>query len=248
MKISILTLFCEMFEGYLNSSITKRAREKNLIEVETIDIREFSTDKHKKTDDYPFGGGAGLVMTPQPIFDAIDSVKKEDSNTKVIYLSPQGKRLDNKLARELSNESSLILLCGHYEGVDQRVIDELCDMEVSIGDYVLTGGELPAMVLVDTVMRFIPGAVGNEDVHVEESFEDGLLEYPQYTRPADFRGLKVPDVLISGHHKNIENWRREKQLEKTKNLRPDLLSDAKLTKQDLKVLDRLDSDKCLNCE
>jgi tRNA (guanine37-N1)-methyltransferase len=243
MKISILTLFCEMFEGYLNSSITKRAREKNLIEVETIDIREFSTDKHKKTDDYPFGGGAGLVMTPQPIFDAIESVKKNNSSTKVIYLSPQGKRLDNIVARELSKENSLILLCGHYEGIDQRIIDELCDMEVSIGDYVLTGGELPAMVLVDTVMRFIPGAVGNEDVHVEESFEDGLLEYPQYTRPAEFRGLKVPDVLISGHHKNIDSWRREKQLEKTKKLRPDLIPDAKLTKQDLKVLDRLDSDK-----
>jgi tRNA (guanine37-N1)-methyltransferase len=232
-----------MFEGYLNSSITKKAREKNLIEVETIDIREFSTDKHKKTDDYPFGGGAGLVMTPQPIFDAIESVKKDDSSVKVIYLSPQGRRLDNKLARELSKENSLILLCGHYEGIDQRVIDELCDMEVSIGDYVLTGGELPAMVLVDTVMRFIPGAVGNDDVHVEESFEDGLLEYPQYTRPADFRGLEVPEVLLSGHHKNIDNWRRERQLEKTKRLRPDLLSEARLTKQDLKVLDRLDSDK-----
>ena len=221
-----------MFDGYLNSSITKRAIDNGHLDVETVDIRAFSTDKHKKTDDYPFGGGAGLVMTPQPIFDALAAVKKVAINAKVIYLSPQGVKLDNKIARKLSAEKSLILLCGHYEGVDQRVIDELCDMELSIGDYVLTGGELPAMVLIDTMMRFIPGVVGNEDVHVDESFEDGLLEYPQYTRPADFRGLKVPEVLISGHHKNINNWRHEKQLEKTKKVRPDLISDAQLNDED----------------
>lgn len=232
MKISILTLFCEMFDGYLNSSITKRAIDNGHLDVKTVDIRSFSTDKHKKTDDYPFGGGAGLVMTPQPIFDALAAVKEDANDAKVIYLSPQGEKLDNKIARKLSAEKSLILLCGHYEGVDQRVLDELVDMELSIGDYVLTGGELPAMVLIDTMMRFIPGVVGNEDVHVDESFEDGLLEYPQYTRPADFRGLKVPEVLISGHHKNINNWRHEKQLEKTKKVRPDLISDAQLNDED----------------
>lgn len=242
MKIKILTIFCEMFDGYLNSSITKRARDAGLLEVETIDIRSFSTDKHSKADDYPFGGGAGLVMMPQPIFDAISHAKQKSEATKVIYMSPQGAKLSNKLARQLAQEEELIILCGHYEGVDQRVIDELCDMEVSIGDYVLTGGELAAMVVTDSIMRFIPGAVGNEDVHVEESFEDGLLEYPQYTRPADFRGIKVPDVLLSGHHKKIEQWRRMKQLEKTKKQRPDLIQSAQLSNEDKKILSKLDKD------
>ncbi len=234
MKISILTLFCEMFEGYFNTSIAKRAIENGHLDVETVDIRAFSTDKHKKTDDYPFGGGAGLVMTSQPIFDAMTHVQKNNSNAKVIYLSPQGVTLDYKIARELAQEEGLILLCGHYEGVDQRVIDELCDMELSIGDYVLTGGEIPAMALVDTMMRFIPGVVGNEDVHVDESFEDGMLEYPQYTRPADFRGNKVPEVLLSGHHKKIQEWRRKKQLEKTQKVRPDLISDTRTKDKKLK--------------
>ena len=215
------------------------------MEVETVNIRDFSKDKHKKTDDYPFGGGAGLVMTPQPIFDAIEHVKKDANHAKVIYLSPQGKKLDNKIARKLAKEESLILLCGHYEGIDQRVIDSLCDMELSIGDYVLTGGELPAMVLTDCIMRFIPGTIGNEDVHTDESFEDGLLEYPQYTRPAEFRGHKVPEVLLSGHHKNIEKWRRNKQLEKTKKMRPDLLSKAQLEKEDLKSLEKMEGDNKL---
>ncbi len=242
MKIKILTIFCEMFEGYLNSSIAKRAKESGILDVETIDIRSFSTDKHKKTDDYPFGGGAGLVMMPQPIFDAVEYAKRGAKNAKVIYMSPQGAKLSNVVARELAKEDELIILCGHYEGVDQRVIDELCDMELSIGDYVLTGGELAAMVVTDSVMRFLPGAVGNEDVHEEESFEDGLLEYPQYTRPSDFRGNKVPEVLLSGHHKNIEIWRREKQLEKTKKLRPDLIEKAQLTKEDKIILSKMDDD------
>jgi len=240
MKIKVLTIFTEMFDGYLNSSITKRARDSGLLETEVIDIRDFSKDKHKKTDDYPFGGGAGLVMMPQPIFDAVDHAKKGSSKAKVIYMSPQGKKLDNTLARDLAKEEELIILCGHYEGVDQRVIDELCDMEVSIGDYVLTGGELAAMVTTDAIMRFIPGVVGNENVHVEESFEDGLLEYPQYTRPADFRGIKVPEVLLSGHHKNIESWKRIKQLEKTKKLRPDLIGKAQLSKQDKQILSTIE--------
>ena len=240
MKISILTLFCEMFDGYLNSSIAKRAKDKGVLDVETIDIRQFSVYKHKKTDDYPFGGGAGLVMTPQPIFDAIAHVKQNSSKTKVIYMSPQGTKLTNTLAKKLAKEPALILLCGHYEGVDQRVIDALCDIEISIGDYVLTGGELPAMVLTDTIMRYLPNAIGNDDVHLEESFEDGLLEYPQYTRPASYKNMEVPDVLLSGHHKNISRWKRKKQLEKTKKLRPDLLETAQLTNEDLKVLSELE--------
>ncbi len=240
MKIKILTIFCEMFDGYLNSSITKRAQDAGLIEVETLDIRSFSEDKHKKTDDYPFGGGAGLVMMPQPIFDAVRHAKQNCESAKVVYMSPQGVKLSNTLAKELAREEELIILCGHYEGVDQRVIDELCDMEISIGDYVLTGGELAAMVVTDAIMRFIPGAVGNEDVHEEESFEDGLLEYPQYTRPADFEGIKVPEELLSGHHKKIKQWRRRKQLEKTKRLRPDLLKTAQLDKEDKKILSMLD--------
>ena len=236
MKIKILTIFPEMFEGYLNSSMAKRAADAGLIEIETLDIRSFSDDRHKKTDDYPFGGGAGLVMMPQPIFDAVEHAGKGMKNAKTIFMSPSGTKLDNNLARKLAEEEEIIILCGHYEGVDQRAVDELSDMEVSIGDYVLTGGELAAMVTLDAVMRFIPGVVGNEDVHVEESFEDGLLEYPQYTRPADFRGHKVPEVLLSGHHKNIEGWRRKKQLEKTKKMRPDLLRKAQLSKEDEKTL------------
>ena len=242
MKIEILTIFPEMFEGYLNSSIAKRARDAGLMEVEATDIRSFSKDRHKKTDDYPFGGGAGLVMMAQPIFDAVEHAKKSMPDAKVVYMSPQGIRLDNHVARELAQEPELIMLCGHYEGVDQRAIDELCDMELSIGDYVLTGGELAAMVVTDSVMRFIPGAVGNEDVHEEESFEDGLLEYPQYTRPSDYRGFKVPEVLLSGHHENIRKWRRQKQLEKTKKLRPDLILSAQLTKEDEKFLSEQDKD------
>jgi tRNA (guanine37-N1)-methyltransferase len=236
MKIRILTIFPEMFEGYLKSSMAKRAADAGLIEVEAVDIRSFSDDRHKKTDDYPFGGGAGLVMMPQPIFSAVEHVKGELKGAKTVYMSPAGKKLDNNLAKELAREEELIILCGHYEGVDQRAIDELCDMELSIGDYVLTGGELAAMVTLDALMRFIPGVVGNEDVHMEESFEDGLLEYPQYTRPADFKGHKVPEVLLSGHHRNIAEWRREKQLEKTKKMRPDLLRKAHLSKEDEKIL------------
>ena len=243
MKIKILTVFPEMFEGYLGSSIAKRANESGVLEAEAIDIRSFSKDRHKKTDDYPFGGGAGLVMMAQPIFDAVEHAKKDCESAKVIYMSPQGQRLDNVLARQLACEDELILLCGHYEGVDQRAIDALCDMEVSIGDYVLTGGELAAMVVTDAVMRFLPGAVGNEDVHEEESFEDGLLEYPQYTRPADFRGMKVPEVLTSGHHKNIETWKRQEQLKKTKKQRPDLLGKAKLSEDDKKFLSTLEQDE-----
>ena len=220
MKFDILTLFPEMFEA-LDESIIGRAKEKSLIEINLINIRDFSKDKHKKVDDTPYGGGAGMVMMPDVVYDAYSSIKDRE-NAKVIYLSPQGKTLNQEKVKELSKENHLILLCGHYEGIDQRVLDEIVDEEISIGDYVLTGGELPAMVLVDSVSRYVEGVLKAESIE-EESFSSNLLEYPQYTRPEEFRGKKVPDVLISGHHENIKKWRDEKSLEITKIKRPDLL-------------------------
>ncbi len=219
MKIDVLTLFPEMFET-LKSSIIGKAIEKNIIEINLINIRDFSKDKHKKVDDTPYGGGAGMVIRPDVVYDAYKSVY--DKNAKVIYLSPQGKVLDQKKVENLSLENHLILLCGHYEGIDQRVLDEIVDEEISIGDYVLTGGELPAMVVIDTVSRYIEGVINKASTN-EESFSNGLLEYPQYTRPEEFLGKKVPDILISGHHENINKWRQEKSLEITKLKRPDLL-------------------------
>ena len=219
MKFDVLTLFPEMFEP-LNSSIIGRAKEKNLIEINLINIRDFSRDKHKKVDDTPYGGGAGMVMMPDVVYDAYKSV--EDKNAKVIYMSPQGKKLTQKKVEELAKQEHLIILCGHYEGIDQRVIDKIVDEEISIGDYVLTGGELPAMVLIDSVSRYNSGVIAEES-REEESFANGLLEYPQYTRPEVFEGVKVPEILLSGHHANIEKWRKEKALEITKLKRPDLL-------------------------
>ena len=229
MKFDVLTLFPEMFEP-LNSSIIGRAREKNLIEINLINIRDFSKDKHKKVDDTPYGGGAGMVMMPDVVYDAYKSVIKTDGgknsssnqSAKVIYMSPQGKKLTQKKVEELAKQEHLIILCGHYEGIDQRVIDKIVDEEISIGDYVLTGGELPAMVLIDAVSRYNSGVIAEES-RAEESFTNGLLEYPQYTRPEVFEGEKVPEVLLSGHHANIEKWRKEKALEITKLKRPDLL-------------------------
>ena len=219
MKFDVLTLFPEMFKS-LDESIIGRAKEKGLIEINLINIRDFSKNKHKKVDDTPYGGGAGMVMMPDVVYDAYSSVK--DDKAKVIYLSPQGKVLSQDKVKELSKENHLILLCGHYEGIDQRVLDEIVDEEISIGDYVLTGGELPAMVLIDSVSRYVQGVL-SEDSTNEESFSGNLLEYPQYTRPEEFRGKKVPEVLISGHHENIKKWREEKSLEVTKKKRPDLL-------------------------
>ena len=221
MKFDILTLFPEMFE-ILNESIIGKAKEKSLIEINLINIRDFSKDKHKKVDDTPYGGGAGMVMMPDVVYDAYSSIKDRE-NAKVIYLSPQGKTLNQEKVKELSKENHLILLCGHYEGIDQRVLDEIVDEEISIGDYVLTGGELPAMVLVDSVSRYVEGVLKAESIE-EESFSNNLLEYPQYTRPEEFRGKRVPEVLISGHHENIKKWREEKALEVTKKKRPDLLN------------------------
>ena len=220
MKFDVLTLFPDMFKS-LDESIIGKAKEKKLIEINLINIRDFSKDKHKKVDDTPYGGGAGMVMMPDVVYDAYSSIK-DRQNAKLIYLSPQGKTLNQEKVKELSKENHLILLCGHYEGIDQRVLDEIVDEEISIGDYVLTGGELPAMVLIDSVSRYIEGVINEESIE-EESFSTNLLEYPQYTRPEEFRGRKVPDVLISGHHENIKKWRAEKALEVTKKKRPDLL-------------------------
>ena len=208
-----------MFE-ILNQSIIGKAIEKDLIDINVINIRDFSKDKHKKVDDTPYGGGAGMVMKPDVVYDAYQSVKDEDA--KVIYMSPQGKPLNQKKVEELSKENHFIILCGHYEGIDQRVLDKIVDEEISIGDYVLTGGEIPAMVLIDSVSRYVEGVL-KEDSIKEESFSNGLLEYPQYTRPEVFEGMKVPEVLLSGHHENIEKWRKEKSLEITKKKRPELL-------------------------
>lgn len=220
MKISILTLFPEMFSA-LDESIIGRAKKSGKVEINAVNIRDYSKDKHKKCDDAPFGGGAGMLMTPQPIADAITSVDP-DRKAKRIYLSPKGKTLSQAMVKELAKEEELVLLCGHYEGVDQRVIDLFIDEEVSIGDYVLTGGELPAMVLVDSVCRYVGGVIATTSLD-EESFSSGILEYPQYTRPQSFMGLDVPEVLVSGDHKKVDDWRREQAIALTKKRRPDLM-------------------------
>lgn len=222
MRIDILTLFPEMFAP-LNESILGRAQNKGVLQINTVYIRNFSLDKHLKCDDAPFGGGAGMVMTPQPVCDCIKSVDPEHKAHR-IYMSPRGKLLTVPIAREYAQKYNwLVILCGHYEGIDQRIIDLYMDEEISIGDFVLTGGELPAMVLSDVVSRFVPGVLGCDASSEDESFSEGLLEYPQYTRPQTYEGLSVPEVLLSGHHENIEKWRREKSLEITRKNRPDLL-------------------------
>lgn len=239
MQFDVLTLFPEMFE-VLNESIIGRAKEKGLINVNLINIREFSRDKHKKVDDTPYGGGAGMVIQPDVVYDAYKSVK--DEKAKVIYMSPQGKKLDQKKVEELSKQEHLILLCGHYEGIDQRVLEKIVDEEISIGDYVLTGGELPAMVLIDSVSRYV-GGVLKDDSTKEESFSQGLLEYPQYTRPEIFEGQRVPEVLLSGHHENIDKWRKKQSLKITLNKRPDLLEKIELSNEDKKILEEIKNNK-----
>lgn len=221
MKFDVLTLFPEFMDSLFNYSIIGRAAEEKKVSLNWVNIRDFSKNKHKKVDDYPFGGGPGMVMKPEPIYDAIMSVK--ESNSKVIYLSPQGKQLDQKMAEDLSNESHLILLCGHYEGIDNRIIENFIDQEISIGDYVLTGGEIPAMVLIDTVTRLMPGVLSSEESYMDESHYDGLLEYPQYTRPRTFKELSVPEILLSGNHEKIAQWRKEESIRITSQKRPDLL-------------------------
>lgn len=220
MKISVLTLFPEMFTA-LKTSLIGKATNKNALDIEIIDIRQFSKNKHKKVDDYPFGGGVGMLMTPQPIYDCITSISSWEQAHK-IYLSPRGKTLNQGYVKELSSKQHIILLCGHYEGIDQRIIDTVIDEELSIGDYVLTGGEIPAMVVVDAVARYIPGVLGDLESTSDESFSNGLLEYPQYTRPQEFMGLKVPEVLVSGNHRKIEEWKKSQSKIITEQKRPDL--------------------------
>lgn len=233
MKFNVLTLFPEMFSS-LDESIIGRSKEKGLIDINLINIRDFSKNKHKKVDDTPYGGGAGMVMEPTVVYDAFKSIK--DEKTKVIYLSPQGKTLNQQKVQDLAKEESVTLLCGHYEGIDQRVIDTIVDEEISIGDYVLTGGELPAMVLIDSVSRYIEGVLKEESIK-EESFTNGLLEYPQYTRPEMFLDKKVPEILLSGNHQKIDEWRRNQSIINTYIKRPDLLKEINLSEKEQKMLE-----------
>lgn len=233
MKFNVLTLFPEMFSS-LDESIIGRSKEKGLIDINLINIRDFSKNKHKKVDDTPYGGGAGMVMEPTVVYDAFKSIK--DEKTKVIYLSPQGKTLNQQKVQDLAKEENITLLCGHYEGIDQRVIDTIVDEEISIGDYVLTGGELPAMVLIDSVSRYIEGVLKEESIK-EESFTNGLLEYPQYTRPEMFLDKKVPEILLSGNHQKIDEWRRNQSIINTYIKRPDLLKEINLSEKEQKMLE-----------
>src|ERR1700679_4277449 len=221
MKIDVLTLFPAMFAGPLDESIIMRARKAGLLELKIHNLRDWTHDRHKTVDDRPFGGGPGMLLKPEPIFEAVESVRRAE--TKVVLLSPSGRKFDQAIARELAAEKDLLLITGHYEGFDERVREALADDELSIGDYVLTNGALPAMVVIDAVARLLPGVLGDDESSRDESFSHGLMEYPQYTRPAEFRGMKAPDVLVSGNHAEIEKWRREQAAQRTKERRPDLL-------------------------
>ena len=238
MKFSVLTLFPEMFESVLGESIIGRALKKGIIETEYINIRDFSEGNYRRVDDYPYGAGGGMVMQPGPIYKAYQSVKG-DKKPYVVYMSPQGKVFDQKKARELSKMEHVVILCGHYEGVDERIIEEIVDEEISVGDYVLTGGELPAMIVIDATARMKEGVLDSDETMQVESHYDGLLEYPQYTRPVEFMGRRVPEVLLSGHHANIEAWRREQSLIRTKLKRPDLIKKANLTDKEKEMLKKV---------
>ena len=235
MKINILTLFPEMFDIF-NHSIIGKAKEKGLVEIKPVNIRDFTLNKHKKVDDYPYGGGAGMVMTPQPLVDSIRYCKEENKG-KVIFLGPRGKTFNQEMAKKLSQEEELIFVCGHYEGIDERVYKYI-DLEISLGDFILTGGEMAAIPVIDSILRLKSGVLGKEESYEDESFSDGLLEYPQYTRPEEFEGDKVPEVLLSGHHENIRKWRRAKSLILTKERRDDLYNKITLTKEDKKILEK----------
>lgn len=237
MNYHVLTLFPQMIIDGLSTSIIGRAIENNLISLEAIDIRAFSTNKHKKVDDYPYGGGAGMVMQAEPVYLAYQHVTdKIGKKPRVVFLTPQGKVFNQEIAQDLAKEEDLVFLCGHYEGIDERVLEEIVTDHISIGDYVLTGGELPAMVMIDAIARLVPGVLNNEVSAEFESFQDNLLEYPQYSRPVEWRGKKVPDVLLSGHHGNVDKWRREQSILRTKQRRPDLLEKAKLSKKEIDYL------------
>jgi len=245
MRIDILTLFPDMFTNVLGESILHKATIKTNIEYNVVNFRQYADNKHQTVDDYPYGGGAGMVLKPQPIVDAVLDMKKNSCSSKqrVILLCPQGERYNQKKAEELAKEDHLILICGHYEGYDERIKELVVTDEISIGDFVLTGGEIGAMVIVDSVVRLLPGVLGNEESPIKDSFSTGLLEHPQYTRPADFRGLKVPNVLLSGNHKDIEEWRKKESLRRTYLRRPDLLEEYPLSEQEKKWLDVIRSEK-----
>ena len=247
LRINILTIFPEMFAGIFSGSILGRAREQGLLDIQFTDIRPYSKSKHRNTDDYPFGGGAGMVMMAQPVMDAVRDVSLRYPLARRIYLGPRGKVLTSALARELAKEKELILLCGHYEGVDQRALDACMDEEISIGDYILTGGEPAAIVLTDCIARFIPGVLGCPESPEEESFSDGLLEYPQYTRPRELDGMAVPEILLNGDHAKIREWRRRESLKATLVFRPDLLEKAELSARDRDTLEDIRKELDLSC-
>jgi tRNA (guanine37-N1)-methyltransferase len=243
MRIDILTLFPQMFEVPFSFGIFKRAVDNGLVSLNLINIRDYTHDKHHTADDYPYGGGAGMVMKPEPIFEAVEAIKAgikgKVTGMKVVLLTPQGRLFSQQMAQELSQERHLVFICGHYEGVDERVREHLATDEISIGDYVLTGGEVPAMVVIDAVLRLLPGVLGSEESPLDDSHASGLLEYPQYTRPDDFRGWKVPEVLLSGNHAQIAKWRREQIIRRTLERRPELLCKANLGLEDIKLVERL---------
>lgn len=237
MIFHVLTLFPDMIRDGLNTSVTGRALASGRIRLNAVNIRDYSKDKHKHVDDYPYGGGAGMVMQPEPIALAYEDIVKDmEKRPRVIYVTPQGSVFNQSMAEELAKEEELVFLCGHYEGVDERILEEIVTDYVSIGDYVLTGGELPALVMMDAISRLVPGVLNNEDSAEFESFHDNLLEHPHYTRPVEYRGSRVPDVLLSGHHANIDRWRREQSLKRTLERRPDLLETAELTEKDVEYL------------
>lgn len=237
MNFYIMTLFPDMVMNGLNTSIIGKAMEKELLSIKAVDIRDYTTDKHRHVDDYPYGGGAGMVMQAQPVYDCYKDIEKNfDKKPRVLFMTPTGKTFNQDMAKELANEENLVFLCGHYEGIDKRVLDKIVTDEVSLGDFVLTGGELPAMVMIDAISRLIPGVLNNDISAETETFTDNLLEYPQYTRPEVWEGESVPPVLLSGHHANIEKWRREQSLLLTRERRPDLFEKVELTKKDKKFL------------
>lgn len=240
MRIDILTLFPDMCNAYLSESIIGRARKAGKVQIECIDIRNYTKDKHRRVDDTPYGGGMGMIMQVEPVFDCFEALCNEiGERPHLIYLTPQGKTLTQQRVKELSKMNNIALLCGHYEGIDERVIEELQPEEISVGDYVLTGGELPALILADSISRMLPGVLSDDECFTEESHFSSLLEYPQYTRPYEWHGRKVPDVLLTGHHANVEKWRREQSLERTLERRPDMLEKADLSKKDREYLEEL---------
>lgn len=244
MQIDILSLFPEMFEGVLHTSIMKKAQSLEAVTFKVTDFREYSTDKHKKVDDYPYGGGAGMVLKPEPIFAAVEAVTSGvESRPRIILMCPQGEKFTQQKAEELSKEQHLIFICGHYEGYDERIREALITDEISIGDFVLTGGEIASMAVVDSVVRLLPNVLGNEESSVQDSFSTGLLEHPHYTRPASFQGMEVPEVLLSGNHANIEKWREEQSILRTYKRRPDLLETANLSENQKKFVDTLNDKK-----